>query len=168
MSGIEIRVPEASDDAAIGELLVQSYTEQYAKKLPEVRLTTERLKTLRDIESKRKKFHIFIAEYKKRILGTVTLLPPTAPENYDWIGNHCDLRFMAVHASARGTGLSNELMQHAIDFARKIDTSGIILHTRQGATGVSRFYQKLGFRRRPEGDVDNRPEVFLEAHQLSF
>jgi len=37
---------------------------------------------------------------------------------------------------------------------------------RRGAVGVRALYEARGYQRRPEGDLDLRPEIFLEAFLL--
>jgi len=47
-----IREARPEDDAAIGELLVEAFVTQYARKLPEVVYTEERKSALRDVANK--------------------------------------------------------------------------------------------------------------------
>jgi hypothetical protein len=39
---------------------------------------------------------------------------------------------------------------------------------RQGAHGVRRLYEARGYERDPAGDLDRRPEIFLEAFRKSL
>jgi hypothetical protein len=43
----------------------------------------------------------------------------------------------------------------------------ICLHVRRGAVGVLAVYERRGYRLAPEGDIDARPEVYLEALVLT-
>jgi hypothetical protein len=59
--------------------------------------------------------------------------------------------------------VSKALLDTAEGWARAQACSGVCLHVRRGAHGVARLYSGRGYVRRPEGDLDHGPEVFLEA-----
>jgi predicted N-acetyltransferase YhbS len=161
-----IREAKPEDDAAIGELLVSSYEEQYAKKMPEVVLTDERRATLRDVASKRAVAKVWVADEGGHVVGTVTMWPPGSPGSEAWVSGAFDLRHLAVARGHRGGGVSSKLMDAAEAYARAQKASSICLHVRRGAHGVVSVYTRRGYVRVPEGDLDKRPEVFLDAFLL--
>lgn len=161
--GVITREAEPGDDAAVGELLVEAFVATYAVKMPEVRVTEQRKRTLRDVAAKRAVARVWVAEDRGRVVGTVALWPPGAPGGEAWVPGAADLRHLAVAASHRGGAVSKALLDTAEGWARAQGCAGVCLHVRRGAHGVARLYSGRGYVRRPEGDLDYRPEVFLEA-----
>jgi predicted N-acetyltransferase YhbS len=162
-----IREARPEDDAAVGELLVEAFITQYARKLPEVVYTEERKRTLRDMASKRAVAKVLVAELEGRVVGTVALWPPGAPGSEAWLPDAADLRHLATAVDLHGQGLSGPLMDAAEQVAREWGVSAICLHVRRGVAGVARMYQRRGFLREPAGDLE-LPTVSLEAYVLRF
>lgn len=160
-----IREARPEDDVAIGELLVEAFVTQYAKKLPEVVYTDERKRTLRDVASKRAIAKVLVADVDGEVAGTVAIFPPGAPGSEAWLPNAADLRHLATAVRYHGTGLSRPLVDAAEEVARQWGVDAIALHVRRGAKGVADMYQRRGYVRTPEGDLD-MPSVYLEAFLL--
>ncbi|HEY1089224.1 MAG TPA: GNAT family N-acetyltransferase [Archangium sp.] len=167
MADVIIREAQARDDVAVGELLVEAFVSTYAVKLPEVRVTEQRKKDLRDVASKRAVAKVWVAEHEGRVVGTVALWPPGSRGSESFVPGHADLRHLAVDASHRGGAVSGSLLDAAEAWARR-SHQGVCLHVRRGALGVARLYESRGYVRRAEGDLDYLPEVFLEAYVLTF
>ena len=165
-SGIIIREATAADDAAVGELLVRSYAEQYARKLPDAKLSAARTEDLRNQAEKRVTGTILVAEHERRVVGTLALFPWGHARSESWIPGAANLRYFAVAAAFRGRGLSGRLLDVAEGHARSSGAPAICLHVRQGADGVGRIYLSRGYQRDAAKDLDHRPEVFLEAYFL--
>jgi predicted N-acetyltransferase YhbS len=166
MSGVVFREAGPQDDGAIGELLIEAFVRNYARKMPEVVITEHRKAELRDVGSKRGVGMVWVAERDGEVVGTVTMWPPGAPKSEAWLENAADLRQLAVAAKVQGTGVSTRLLELAESWARERKYVGVCLHVRRGAVGVRGIYEKRGYQRRPEGDLDFTPEVFLEAFFL--
>jgi GNAT superfamily N-acetyltransferase len=160
-----IREARPEDDAAIGELLVEAFVTQYARKLPEVVYTEERKSALRDVANKRAIATVLVAEVDGEVAGTVALFPPGAPGSEAWTPNTADLRHLATAVRYHGTGLARPLLDAIEAVARQWGVEAIALHVRRGAQGVARMYMGRGYVRTPEGDRD-LPTVFLEAYLL--
>ena len=165
---VVLREAGPKDDVAIGELLVEAFVSNYARKMPEVAVTDHRKAELRDLASKHGVAKVWVAEVDGAIVGTVTMWPPGAPKSEAWIPNTGDLRQLAVAAEMKGSGVSKQLLDLAETWARGQRYAGVCLHVRRGAVGVRRIYEKRGYVRRPEGDLDFTPEVFLEGFFLKF
>jgi predicted N-acetyltransferase YhbS len=160
-----IREARPEDDAAIGELLVEAYLTQYAKKLPEVVYTEERKSSLRDVAAKRAVASVLVAEVDGEVAGTVSLFPPGAKDSEAWTPNTADLRHLATAVRYHGQGLARPLMDAAEALARKWGVEAVALHVRKGVAGVARMYMQRGYVRTPEGDLV-LPTVSLEAYLL--
>jgi predicted N-acetyltransferase YhbS len=162
---VVIREARPEDDAAIGELLVEAFISQYAKKLPEVRYTGERKRELRAVAAKRAVAAVLVAELEGRVVGTVALWPPGVPGSEAWVPGAADLRHLATAVDFHGRGLSTPLLDAAERLAREWRVPAICLHVRRGAEGVERMYQRRGFVREPAGDLE-LPTVSLVAYLL--
>ena len=165
---VVIREARPEDDAVVGELLVQAFITQYAKKLPEVVYTEDRKRALRDVESKRAVAKVWVAELDGRVVGTVALWPPGAPGSEAWLPEAADLRHLATSVDVHGQGLSTPLLDEAERVAREEwRVPAICLHVRRGAEGVERMYMRRGYVREPAGDLE-LPTVSLVAYVLRF
>ncbi|NVJ22924.1 MULTISPECIES: GNAT family N-acetyltransferase [Myxococcus] len=162
-----IREIRPEDDAAVGELLVEAFTTQYAKKLPDVVYTDERKRELRDVAARRKIASLLVAELDGEVVGTVALFPPGAPGSEAWLPRAADLRGLATAVKLHGSGLAQPLLDAAEAMARRWEVDAVCLHVRRGATGVARMYMARGYQREPGGDLD-LPSVYLEAYVLSL
>lgn len=163
-----IREAVPADDARIGDLLVDAFLTTYARKMPEVVYDDARKNDLRDVATKRGRALVLVAEDAGRVVGTVAIFPPGAPDSEAWLPNAADLRHLAVDPALHGKGVSKPLLDRAEGAARdewKVDA--ICLHVRKGADGVARLYQSRGFKREPSGDIQ-KPTVTLEAYALRY
>jgi predicted N-acetyltransferase YhbS len=165
---VVIREARPEDDAGVGELLVEAFITQYAKKLPEVVYTEERKRSLRDVAGKRAVAKVWVAELGGRVVGTVALWPPGAPGSEAWIPEAADLRHLATSVEVHGQGLSAPLLDEAERVAREQwRVPAICLHVRRGAEGVARMYMSRGYMREQAGDLE-LPTVSLVAYVLRF
>jgi len=162
---VVIREARPADDAIVGDLLVEAFITQYAKKLPEVVYTEERKRELRDVAARRKVATVLVAEVDGEVGGTVALFPPGAPGTEAWLPKAADLRMLATAVRYHGTGLARPLLDAAEALARSWDVDAVCLHVRRGAQGVARMYMQRGYVREPTGDL-SLPTVFLEAYAL--
>jgi GNAT superfamily N-acetyltransferase len=162
---VVIREARPEDDAIVGDLLVEAFITQYAKKLPEVVYTEERKRELRDVAARRKVATVLVAEVDGEVGGTVALFPPGAPGTEAWLPKAADLRMLATAVRYHGTGLARPLLDAAEALARSWDVDAVCLHVRRGAEGVARMYMQRGYVREPTGDL-SLPTVFLEAYAL--
>ncbi|MGV3625081.1 MAG: GNAT family N-acetyltransferase [Archangium sp.] len=168
MSSYRVRLAEPRDDVAIGELLVASFVEQYAKKMPDVVVTERRRAELRNVAAKREVATVWVAEKNGEVAGTVALWAPGAPHSEAWLPNAACLRHLAVGAAHRGGEVSKLLLDAAEGWARDHRCTAVCLHVRRGVAGVRALYERRGYLRAQEGDLDLRPEVFLEALVLAL
>ena len=165
------RVATPQDDSAIGDLLVQSFLQTYARKLPDVVLTERRLADLRNVESRRKEAVVLALEeldtedsaYKK-IVGTLTISMPGAPKSNAWIPGYADGKMLVILPEYHQLGLSRLLIDTGEKMIIEKGGIGVSIHVRREAKGLARSYEAVGFRRAPEGDLDLLPEIFLEAY----
>lgn len=161
---LSIRLATEKDDAFLGELLIQSFVETYAKKMPEVVVSEKRKLDLRNLKSKRDTAKVFVAQSGGQVVGTVTLFPSSHPETESWKSKSCDLRYMAVDPTFQGKGVADQLIEACKTQVKEWQLEFICLHVRRGAGGIARFYEKHGFIREGVGDLDQLPEIYLEGY----
>lgn len=163
-----VRDATETDDPAIGELLVAAFERTYARKMPEVLMSDARRAELRAVKAKRAVATVWVYERQGTVVGTVAVWPFGAARTEAWIPGAVDLRHLAVDESHRGGEISSRLLDCAEAHARALKAPAVCLHVRRGAVGVRRLYEARGYQRRPEGDLDFLPEVFLEAFALTL
>lgn len=166
MADFLIREADEGDDAEIGDLLVDAFATQFAKKMPEITLSPERIAELRDQSVRRKASFVLVAEVDGRLAGTVALYPWGAPGSEAWIEGAANLRLLAIAAVYRGHGLSTTLLNAAESEASSWGATTVCLHVRRGASGIREIYEARGYTREPAGDLAYPPDVFLEAYKL--
>lgn len=152
---VNLRNSLPGEDPVIGDLLVRTFRDTYAKKLPSVLTTDEREKELRDVCGRRVHGCVRVLELGYQIIGTYALIPPCSALDESWTPNTATLRCVAVEAKFHALRLSDALVRDAIELARSWQVNAICLHVQQGALGVARLYQRHGFLRAPEGDRMN-------------
>ncbi|WP_338872381.1 GNAT family N-acetyltransferase [Myxococcus stipitatus] len=162
---VVVREARPEDDEVVGELLVEAFISQYAKKFPELVYTEERKRELRDVAARRKVATVMVAELNGEVVGTVALFPPGAPGSEAWLPNAADLRGLATSVKMHGKGLGRPLLDAAENLARSWGVEAICLHVRLGVEGVARMYMNRGYLREPAGDMV-LPSVSLEAYVM--
>lgn len=156
-------------EAALGELLVRSFVENYARVLPAVAVTESRKRELRDVAAMRREGALVVAfaatAEEESPIGGLTLFPPGRTHRA-WIEGGAEIRYLAVEPGSPRE-VARELMAEAHRIAFEAwKVPAICLHVRSEALGVARFYERLGYRREPDHDVDDRPEIRLDAYVL--
>ena len=149
---VRLRNAHPGDDLNVGDLLVRSFRETYAQKLPEVLTTPARELELRDVHSRRLNGLVRIVELGFQVIATYSLIAPGHALDESWTPNTCTLRCVAVDPRFHSLQLSETLLQDAFDMARKWRAAKICLHVQAGADGVARLYERFGFVRSMEGD----------------
>lgn len=162
---MSLSVARPEEDEEIGELLVRSFVETYAREMPEVVVGAGRLRELRDVKKIRTDAILLAWRTGARVAAVCAVYPPGFVEGKAWIPHASELRFMAVHPDFQSKGIASPLLESALRTAREKQGAHVMcLHVRRGAHGVARFYTCHGFKRDPQGDRDLLPEIFLEAY----
>lgn len=131
------------------EVTIINYKPEYAKDF--YNLNIEWLKTYFYVEafdeevlSKPNKYiidkggYIFFALYNNNVVGTVALMPTNNPKALE-------LTKMAVSPTLRGKKIGQKLMQHCIQFAKKIELDKLILYSNTKLENAIYIYKKYGF-----------------------
>lgn len=149
---MKIRTAHPGDDLVVGELLVKSFRETYAQKLPTISTTLEREIELRDVNSRRINGVVRISELGFQVIGSYSLMSPGSALDESWTPMTCTLRCVAIDPQFHSLKLSEKLIFDAIGVAKNWNAAGIALHVQAGADGVARLYEQFGFERDRRGD----------------
>lgn len=149
---VRLRNSHPGEDLEVGDLLVQSFKETYARKLPEVVTNADRERELRDVASRRSAGVVRIAVLGFQIIGTYSLILPGDKLDESWNANTATLRCVAIAPAFQSLKLGELILDDVVRVARGWRVSSICLHVQQGATGVARMYEAFGFMRDHRGD----------------
>jgi GNAT superfamily N-acetyltransferase len=95
-------------------------------------------------------------QQKQKILGT------TAVRNLKQFESTCELKRMYVLRDFRRLGLGQKLLDTAIDFARSVGYSRIVLDSSKALHAARALYLKNGFVDIPRYNDNYRADVFME------
>lgn len=103
----------------------------------------------------------WVALEGERVLGGVGIGPLPGERDV------CELQKMYCYPEARGTGIAQQLMDLAMDFARK-HYQRCYLETLDNMVAAHRFYEKNGFTRTDEivGDRDQMAHSACDIHYV--
>lgn len=96
------------------------------------------------------------AQQKQKILGT------TAVRNLKQFESTCELKRMYVLRDFRRSGMGQKLLDIAIDFAKSVGYSRIILDSSKALHTARALYLKNGFVDIPKYNDNYRADVFME------
>ena len=114
----------------------------FQKLIPQLTGDSERYPSREELERviKSEDTLVFVAEENDEILGTVTLALYRIPS-----GTKAWIEDVVVDESARGKGVSVDLMKHALDAARNIGVEKVDLTSQPFRVAANNLYVKLGF-----------------------
>ncbi len=102
------------------------------------------------------------------LLGGVTYVDRSGRWSSGDLDGDAELRMLAVAATAQGKGVAGELVDACIARARAERKKRILLHTTEWMEAAQRVYQRAGFRRTPENDMQLMPELVLIGFVLDL
>jgi len=161
--GFAIREAIPTEFEAIGELVVDAYRDAgetdsgYERELRAVAERAAQVPVLAAVD-----------ESTGRVLGTVTYVPGPGPFHEGAFGDAASFRMLAVVADARGRGIGRALVETCIERARADARPAIGIYTRPFMTAAHRMYERLGFRRVPELDLEFDPGEWLLAYRIEL
>lgn len=149
-----VRRGKPSDDAAIIDLLIASFTSLYST-IGES-MSAERRRDLSDQAGRRASAISFVRELDGLVVGTLALTPPST-HSQAWVEGAWYLGLLAVDSHAQGRGIAGSLIRHAERHARAAGATAMCLHARRGIHRQARLYVACGYGRDPVGDLTVQP-----------
>ncbi len=169
MKNLQIRDAHPNDRDAIREITLLAYQE-YAAVMP---LHWEGyresiLATLAEVTPAEQ----LVAEQVGVIVGSVLLYPAgtkvSASEDVPTVREWPEVRLLAVAPTARRQGIGAALMRECIRRARRAGASFLTLHTTDIMPVAMRMYERLGFLRAPDLDVQVAEDLTVKGYRLNL
>jgi ribosomal protein S18 acetylase RimI-like enzyme len=98
---------------------------------------------------------LIVAELKGHLVGTVGFYPEAWRSALErWPVGWASIRTLAVLREARGRGVGEALTRECLRRAHERGAVTVGLHTNPFMAAANRLYERLGFRRAPEFDLE--------------
>jgi len=169
VDGLGIRDARSDDRGAIETVTLAAY-EQYAALMP-AHWEGYRQNILATLAAAQPDAQI-VAEAEDRIVGTVLLYPAGSVMARPGGGSITliwpEVRLLAVAPEARGRGVGVALMDECVRRARQSGAAALTLHSTDVMQAAMRLYERLGFRRAPELDIQPAPGVTIKGYRLGL
>jgi GNAT superfamily N-acetyltransferase len=101
------------------------------------------------------------------LTGVVILVPPASPARRFATAREAEVHLLAVHPTARRSGVGRALMSAVIAEARARGYQRLLLWTQPAMSAARALYPALGFSPRPERDFERDGKRFL-FHELEL
>ena len=169
MSGLTLRGAGPADRDAIQAVTLSAYQE-YAASIP-AHWEGYRQNIIATLAAAAPGTQI-VALDDDRVVGAVLLypagtsigVPGGAPVTLTWP----EVRLLAVAPSARGRGVGAALMNECIHLARSAGATALTLHTTELMQAAMRLYERLGFERARELDLEPAPGIIAKGYRLDL
>jgi GNAT superfamily N-acetyltransferase len=160
--GIKIRVFQRNDSEKVIELISDIIVNEFNFKLEFDTLDSDIL-AIEEMYNKSSGGCFWVAEslddnntQREKIVGT------TAVRNLKQFESTCELKRMYVLNEFRRLGLGQKLLDIAIDFARSVGYSRMLLDSSKTLCAARALYLKKGFVDIPKYNDNYRADVFME------
>jgi ribosomal protein S18 acetylase RimI-like enzyme len=147
-----IRAAEAADHAVIRATLRAAYR-QYSADIP-AELWCPYLDDLLDLDGHARHGELLVAVVDGEIAGYAAFYPDATIQGAGWPPGWAGGRGLAVHPDFRGHGVAGALLAELERRAFRSGASTFAFHTSAFMTAAVALYERLGYRRAPEFDLD--------------
>ena len=151
--GVELRdaQPNELDEAA--RLLAEVYAVFRGHLPPEA--WQSYIGEIVDVRRRLGESELIIAERGGDLVGTIGLYPDASRSRVEqWPESWASIRTLGVRADARRQGVGTALARECVRRAREREARAIGLHTASHMAPATRLYERLGFRRAPDFDIE--------------
>jgi len=143
--------PEEFDEVA--GLLIEAYREFESFYPPDVWKAS--MNDIANVRGRLGDAELLVAEDVGRLAGTITLFPDATRSSIErWPTGWASIRTTAVRPAMRGQGIGELLVAECIRRARSWGAMAIGLHTAWFMKAAVALYERLGFVRAPEHDLE--------------
>jgi ribosomal protein S18 acetylase RimI-like enzyme len=149
---LTVRPAEAADHAAILSVMAAANAE-YRPLIP-ANTYDEYFRGLRELITARPHVRTAVAEQGRQIVGAVALTADGDMADFENPDRWASVRALAVDPAARRRGIGQRLVGWCIGEARQHEAPAICLHSAIFQITAHRLYERLGFKRIPERDLD--------------
>jgi ribosomal protein S18 acetylase RimI-like enzyme len=108
-----------------------------------------------DVRSRLGDSELIVAEHAGRLVGTIGFYPDASRSAIErWPDGWASIRTLGVRAEARRRGVGTALARECVRRAQARRAKAIGLHTAPHMAAATRLYERVGFRRAPELDIE--------------
>ena len=149
-AGVRLRLIRSEETRPVGALARRAYEQDYPGQ------PAEYLAEIEDVAARAATAQVWVAvdDASGELCGTVTLPEPGRVLSDVAAAGECDVRLLAVSHAARGRGIGELLMRHAIETARSRGAVRLVLNTTNEMAGACRLYERMGFERLRERELE--------------
>jgi ribosomal protein S18 acetylase RimI-like enzyme len=156
---LEVRVATLDDAPVLGELTVNAY-----RALDKELLSDGYAGELRDVAGRVSSAEVLVAVLGRDPVGCVTYVPDhTNLYAESLVEGEAAMRMLAVDPDRQGVGAGAALVTACIDRARAAGRQRLVLHSTPLMVSAHRLYERHGFVRTPERDIQ-----FPGLHLMAF
>ena len=139
-----------ADYPAIREVVIAAYR-QYADLIPPD-IFSSYLADVLDLDTHARHGRLIVIEADERVCAFGAFYPDGSTQGFppEWASG----RALAVQPDARGNGAARALLAAGESLALQAGAPVLAFHTHSYMTGAIALYERLGYRRAPEFDVD--------------
>lgn len=153
ISALRLRDARASELDEVARLLGDVYGVFRAHLPPEA--WESYVSEIVDVRSRLRESELIVAEHAGHLVGTIGFYPDASRSALErWPEGWASIRTLGVRANARRQGVGEALARECLRRARERDAKAIGLHTASHMATATRLYERLGFRRTPEFDIE--------------
>ncbi|MBM7608569.1 ribosomal protein S18 acetylase RimI-like enzyme [Lysinibacillus composti] len=151
---------QPQDKEGVRELLVKSYL-QYQGSYTDPNFWEKYLADIKGAVEDPEVEEIFVAKYNGEIVGSASLYASsdTAYKGSQYGVNYTLLRYLAVSPNHRGLGIARSLLEVGIHYTYEKDEEYMYLFTGEIMTSAIRLYEKFGFERDAEIELNLKPNT---------
>jgi ribosomal protein S18 acetylase RimI-like enzyme len=108
-----------------------------------------------DIRSRLRESELIVVQREGRVVGTIGFYPDASRSALErWPADWGSIRCLGVCIDARHDGVGEALARECVRRARERGLRAIGLHTAAHLAAATRVYERLGFRRAPEFNIE--------------
>lgn len=152
-SDVALRDARRSEIDAVARLLAEVYG-SFEAHLP-AQTWLRYIGEIVDVRSRLGASELIVAEQAGQLAGTIGFFPEASRSALErWPAGWASIRRLGVRADMRRRGIGTALAGEAMRRARERKAKAIGLHTAAHMAAATRLYERLGFRRAPEFDIE--------------
>ena len=160
-TGVAVRLMEAHEAAAVGELTVAAY-----RALDPELLSDGYAAELLDAATRGAEAVVLVATIDGALAGAVTYVPDHTNRYAEGLDDgECAIRMLAVDPAIQRSGAGGALVDECIARAREAGRAQLVLHSTAAMTTAHGIYERRGFTRTPSRDIPI-PGLVLMAFTL--
>lgn len=155
-SGTTIRRARPEELEAARRVVLDGYRDLLGSDLRD-----EYAAVLADVEGRAAHADVLVALDADDVVGCVTYVPGLGPYAEFDDEDAAGIRMLAVDPEVQGRGIGMAMVQACLERAQADGRRKVVLHSTKAMAAAQRLYERAGFARAPQRDVELRPDLVL-------